>query len=209
MAVSNFIKQNFVLVLGIALPVLLVLVFMLTTAEPAKNGPKPQYGMLFSNYTYDYSAAESAIPYSTDYVVKEGKLYARLTAQKDNYNTEQRVLYIYDPARESVEKIEPPRPADLGTDKQREILVPDFANATIDKASRSPDGYTLEVKDYRSRGVMDEIFGSRPGHYEMLVRHQDGGSYKVPPYAGVPYNSNVTFIGWIRLTPAAEAQTAP
>ncbi len=195
MAVSNFIKQNFVLLLGIALPALLVVGFMITASMPQKMGPRPQYPVLFTVYSY----ANDSAPYNVEYIVKADKLYARLTARKNEYGASKRDLYLFDAQKDSVTKIDTALPDDIGDDKQRDVPVADFAQNIIDKSSKSPDGYTLENGSYRSRGIVGELFGGRSGYYESSLRHDDGWRYKIPAHAGNNYNySNLEFIGWVK-----------
>ncbi len=194
MAVSNFIKQNFVLVLGIALPALLVVGFMITASMPQKMGPKPQFPVLFTAYEY----SGNNVPYNIEYIVKADKLYARLTARTNEYGGSKRDLYVFDAQKDSVTKINPVLPDDIGDDKQRDVPVADFAQNVIDKASKSPDGYTLENGSYRSRGIVGELFGGRSGYYESSLRHDSGWRYKIPQHAGNYNYGNLEFIGWVK-----------
>lgn len=194
MAVSNFIKQNFALVLGIALPALLVMGFMITASMPQKLGPKPQFPVLFSAYKY----TNNNTPYNVEYIVKADKIYARLTARTNDYGGSKRDLYMFDAQKDSVTKIEPVLPDDIGTDKQRDVPIADFAQNIIDKASKSPDGYTLENGSYRSRGIVGDLFGGRSGYYESSLRHDNGWRYKIPQQADSYNYGNLEFIGWVK-----------
>lgn len=193
MAVSNFIKKNLVLVAGIALPVLLVVGFMITAAVPPKLGPKPLYPVLFSVYGYAHDNA----PYNIEYIVKADKIYARLTARNNDYGGSKRDLYVFDAQKDSLTKIDPTLPDDIGEDKQRDVPVADFADNTIDKSSKSPDGYTLENGSYRSRGIVGDLFGGRGGYYDSRLRHDNGWSYKITDNTG-NYYGNLEFIGWVK-----------
>jgi len=193
MSVSNFIKQNFALVLGIALPVLLVAGFMLMAAVPKTLGPPPEYPLIFSVQKYQHNTG----PYNVDYVVKKGKLYARLSARQDNYGHYQHELFRFDGKTQSLKKIDPELPDSLEGEKQREVPLKEFENLYISKDSRSPDGYTLENGGYRSRGIAGEIFGGGSGRYDSRLRHEKGHAYKIPEYAGTSFYGNLEFIGWV------------
>lgn len=193
MSVSNFIKQNFALSLGIALPVLLVGGFMLLAAVPKKLGPPPAYAVLFSVQKYE----QTSQPYNVDYIVKGGKLYARLTERKNDYGNYKQELFRFDGKTEQLEKIEPELPDTIGDDKSREVLLTEFEKNAISTASKSPDGYTLENGGYRSRGIAGEIFGGGRGRYDSRLRHEKGYAYKIPEYAGTPFYNNLEFIGWV------------
>jgi hypothetical protein len=193
MAVSNFIKQNFALVLGIALPVLLVAGFMLMAILPQAQGKPPEYEVLFSATKYQNNAGG----YNVDYVVKGGNVYARLTERKDNYGNYQRELFRFDGNTGSIQKIEPVLPDDLGEEKKLDVELEEFKNVTIDTASKSPDGFSLENGGYRSRGITGAVFGGSGGRYETRLRHEKGYTVKIPEYAGSHYYGNIDFIGWV------------
>jgi len=193
MSVSNFIKQNFALVLGIALPVLLVAGFMLTAALPQRQGPPPQYDLLFSITKYQNNASG----YNVEYVVKSGKVYARLTERKDNYNHYERELFRFNGKTGSIQKIAPTLPDDIGEEKKLDVEIEEFKNITLDTASKSPDGYSLESSGYRSRGITGMVFGGGSGRYETRLRHEKGYAVKLPEYGGSYYYGNIDFIGWV------------
>lgn len=193
MAVSNFIKQNFALVLGIALPVLLVAGFMMMAAAPQSKGPAPQYALLFTVQ----EGHGGNIDYNVDYVVKEDRLYARLTARRENdYSRSYNELYRFDGKSGSVKKITPDLPESIGDEKQRDIEVAAFSGTRLSADSKSPDGFTLENGRYRSRGITGVFFGGSHG-YQNVLRHEKGYAYKVPEYAGTYSYSHLKFIGWI------------
>lgn len=193
MAVSNFIKQNFALVLGIALPVLLVGGFMLMAALPQRQGPPPEYAMLFSITKYENDASG----YNIDFIVKNGKAHARLTERTNNYGHNKRELFRFDGKTGSIQKIDVTLPDDLGEEKKIDLPLEEFKDVTINTDSKSPDGYSLENSGYRSRGVTGMFFGGGSGRYESRLRHDKGYAVKIPDYSGNYYYNNIEFIGWI------------
>ncbi|MFN7113532.1 MAG: hypothetical protein ACK4PK_04155 [Alphaproteobacteria bacterium] len=192
MAVSDFIKQNFVLVLGVALPVLLVGAFMLMAALPLRQGPAPEYALLFSVTKYENDASG----YNIEYIVKNGKAYARLSERTNNYGHNKRELFRFDGKTGSIQKIDVSLPDDLGEEKKIDLALEEFKDVTIDSASKSPDGFSLEYSGYRSRGVTGMFFGGG-GRYESRLRHENGYAVKIPEYGGNYYYQNIDFIGWI------------
>lgn len=192
MSVSNYIKQNFALFLGIALPVLLVVAFMVIAHVPKTLGPAPEHAVLFTLHSGKQGSA-----YNVDYVVKKGKLYARLTEPKNDYGHYRQELYVFNAKTSSLKKIEPELPADIKPDQQRDVLVDEFAEAKINNDSRSPDGFTLENGSYRSRGIMGDIFGGGSYRYESGLRHDSGYTYTIKAGAGYNTYDNITFIGWV------------
>jgi hypothetical protein len=52
----DFLKQHFSLVVGVALPLLLVLFFWIATVVPNLLVEPPQHDLIFTTNYYDYSA---------------------------------------------------------------------------------------------------------------------------------------------------------
>ena len=50
---KKFIRENLVLVMGVSLPVLLVILFFLTSVLPKSLAEPPQHDLLFSVPRYD------------------------------------------------------------------------------------------------------------------------------------------------------------
>jgi hypothetical protein len=83
---KSFFKENFVLVVGLALPVLLILGFMLASSLPQVLSDPPKYDLVFS--TTDYPSNTNNIPVSVRLIVKDGVLtaqYVRTAVPPGNY----------------------------------------------------------------------------------------------------------------------------
>jgi hypothetical protein len=83
---KSFFKENFVLMVGLALPVLLIVGFMLASNLPQVLSDPPRYDLVFS--PTDYPPNATNIPVSVRLVVKDGVLkaqYARTGVAPGNY----------------------------------------------------------------------------------------------------------------------------
>lgn len=190
MGVNNLLRNNFALIIGLCLPVLLVLSFLFASHWQQTNAAPPQYELVFSVMRYDYQS-----PVHVDFDVKNQTLYARLTPKKEHEGGNVSDLFVYDARKGSVRKVGylPPPPSDQSIDFQREIPVEALRGSIIDTNSKAPDGYAFESGRYRSRGLLGEIFGGR--HSANRVTKAGGGSFVIPDY-GDGYGG-IRFIGWI------------
>jgi hypothetical protein len=193
--VKKFFRENLVLVMGISLPVLLVILFFLTSVLPKSLGTPPQYELLFSVVRYDYQTA--ATP-NFDFIVRDEKLVVR-TGKNDSANPARytRKLLAYDARTESVRDI----PFDLAPieklGEQAEMVLPETQNMIIDTSSRAPDGYSFEGPSYGGGGLMSELFfgGYRNAGYRVV---KDKAAYKIPnAFGDTYYAGNIQFIGWV------------
>jgi hypothetical protein len=194
-SVKKFFRENLVLVMGISLPVLLVILFFLTSVLPKLLATPPQYELLFSVIRYDYQTA--ATP-NFDFIVRDGQLMVR-TGKNDSTNTQRytRKLLAYDASTESVREIyfDPAPIEKLG--EQAEMVLPETRDMTIDTSSRAPDGYSFEGASYSGGGLMSELFfgGYRNAGYRVV---KDKAAYKIPDAFGDTYYAgNLQFIGWL------------
>src|SRR4051812_3610471 len=107
MSSRNFIKENFVLLVGLTLPVLLVALFFLASVVPKSLTPPPQYEMLFTTIRYDYQDRRD---YNVDFMVKDGVLKAHVTKITNStpqypVNGPKKTLMAYDGKTQTVREI--------------------------------------------------------------------------------------------------------
>jgi len=211
MSSSNFIKNNFALVLGITLPVLLMVGFMVAANMPGLVGDPPKYDFVFA-ISDNYDGGNHNIPVTVKLTVgKDGTLraqYTRTPVQPNTYTYNLwKKLYVYEAATRKVRELPFPYPADMdkitGT---KEEVVDATKDLKLDTTQESPDGYSLSYDGYSSGGLVNEMFvGSR---YSSEPRLRKGNS-SVPLTANDTrpfYYSNVEFIGWATGKTTAEKQ---
>ena len=77
-----------------------------------------------------------------------------------------------------------------------EVILEETIVMTIDNASASPDGYSLEGPNYGSSGLLGGLFGG--GYNSSGYRLKKGSvGYKVPNTENDYYSNQVQFLGWI------------
>jgi hypothetical protein len=186
MALKNFIKENFVLVAGLALPVLLVVLFLLFSIVPRSMAAPPQYEVLFAD-RYHGPQNRNA-PYDAHFFVKEGILMARVWKTQDTYSRTRLMAFDGKTLREI--------PYDIGNVPDRaEIALDGFKGMKLDDSAIAPDGYVFESGRHGSHGLVTEFFGA--GYHDAAPRLTKGAvSYSVPGNENY-YYGNIQFIGWI------------
>lgn len=200
MALKNFIKENFVLVIGLTLPVLLVVLFFVASVIPKSMMPPPQYDIVFSTVEYTSQAPPA---YHVDFLVRDGGLKARVAKNEKNQhgyiNNNATRLFVFNAKTQTVTPLHYDMskiPAD--TPNGSEIVFEEFKDMKLDDKQTAPDGYSFEGNGYWSGGITREVFG---GSYRNGARVKKGAvAYKIPEYnTGGHYYSwyDIRFIGWI------------
>lgn len=196
MSARNFIRKNLVLLMGISLPVLLVILFFLTSVLPKSLTDPPQYELLFSVIRYDYQAATAP---NFEFIVRDGVLKARAGKNDGSPNVARynRRLLAYDGKTESIREIPYNLARISSLAENEEIALPETSKMTIEPSTRSPDGYSFEGPAYGGGGLMGEIFfgGYRNQGYRIVKGRT---AYKIPSTFGETYYAgNLQFIGWV------------
>ena len=154
----RFLKDNFVLVVGLTLPVLLIVGFMVASNLPQGLSDPPKYDLVFS--TTDYPPNANNIPVSVQLVVKDGSLKAQYvrTALGQNsypYNTWKK-LYIYDAKSQKVRQLTFGFPADIdGIAGTKLETVDATKDMRLDTTLQSPDGYELSYDGCSHSGLFN------------------------------------------------------
>jgi hypothetical protein len=199
---TKFLKDNFVLVVGLTLPILLMVGFIVFSTLPRSLSDPPQHDLIFA--TPDYSGSSNNLPVGVMLIVKDGVLkaqYTRLTqAPGGGYygGGGWKKLYRYQAGPQTVRELTFGIPQDVASIEQmREDTVDATRDLTLDTTLRARDGYELENDVNRGRGLLTDIFWSsssseprlRKGASSVRLRTGDG---RTSFYAG-----NVEFIGWV------------
>jgi hypothetical protein len=195
MAIKNFIKENFVLCVGISLPILLVVMFLLSNTLPRFFAAPPQYKLVLADYQVHYNGPRAG--YSVAFQVdKDGKLQMRLTPVTDGYSSHTPHLLIYDGQRDSFRKVDISLP-DAGAYTGAVTLpVKEVENYKLDTNNKAPDGYAFLQGRGGSRGVIG-IFGGGYSHHRLYLK-KGAASFKLPEFDGFyGYYGTDAFIGWV------------
>jgi len=198
---TKFLKDNFVLVVGLTLPILLMIGFIVFSTLPRSLANPPQHDLIFASP--DYSGGNANPPVSVMLLVRDGVLKAQYTRvlpapNGGYYNSGWKKLYRYQAGPQTVRELPFGIPQDIASIEQmREDTVDATKDLKLDTTLRAPDGYELEYDVNRGRGLLTDIFWSsssyeprlRKGTSSVRLRTGDG---RTSFYAG-----NVEFIGWV------------
>jgi hypothetical protein len=201
MAFKAFVRQNVVLAVGLALPILVMAAFMLASGLPRQLADPPRYNLVFS--TFDYSPGSQAFPVSPKFIVRDGALHAQFTRmprQPGYVNSGWKKLYLYDAATQKVRELPFGLPPDVESiDVMREDPVDSARDLVLDTTLQSPDGYELTFGTRTSGGFFNEFLWRSRDTYGARLARKDGSSVRLATADGQGAFSmgSVEFVGWV------------
>lgn len=181
---KEFLKENLVMIAGIALPLIVALIFFASIQIGKINIDPPQYKVLFLSGNY----------YNNPYTVriKNSQAFFKYTEPKNNNHDYNRpALYVYDPSKNASIEIDLPK---LNDDlAQDEKIITFLKDEKITSNSTSPDGYRFEQNYHRNGNLITEIFGGGYRSRSSYVLKKKQNIVKVP---NAP-RYHTKFVGWI------------
>lgn len=181
---KSFFKENFVLISGLALPLVLTLVFIGAThlKTPLKDPPKTPviYAINYYEAIYDI------------HVTKDGKLelvYTPPDTSRGEYCCPNPpTLYVYTPSTQKEDKIPLP---EFEKDKKFKGIIPHPNKLSAE--TTSPDGWRFEYDyNYNEGNLITIMFGGGSRYGAQNVLKKD--TFRVP-VSPRKYESG-RFIGW-------------
>jgi hypothetical protein len=196
---TKFLKDNFVLVIGLTLPILLMIGFIVFSTLPRSLSNPPQHDLIFA--MPDYSGASNNPPFNVKLIVKDGVLKAQITRVPPApgggyYGGSWKKLYRYQAGPQTVRALTFGIPQDVASiDQMREDTVDATKDLTLDTTLRAPDGYELDYGSSGGRGLLTDIFWSSSS-YEPRLR-KGRSSVRLRTGDGRTGFGSVEFIGWV------------
>ena len=190
---KSFIRDNLLIVVSIALPLVVIILFALASTIPSLFATPPEYDLLLS--LHDRATSNSSqIRYN--FVIRDGQLKASVyEIEKTAYQGNPR-LFLYQHSSGALKEISFQIPADIGdlTDST-EVAVPEFIGRELSATLLSPDGY--EFRGRRSGGgLMTELFGGRRNRSDVSIA-KNGAVVRVRLPSSEYWYSNVKFVAWV------------
>ena len=198
---TKFLKDNFVLVVGLTLPILLMIGFIVFSTLPRSLANPPQHDLIFA--VPDYSTPNNNLPVSVMLLVKDGVLKAQYTrvAQAPNggyYGGGWKKLYRYQAGPQTVRELPFGLPQDVASIAQmREDTVDATKDVKLDTTLRAPDGYELQYDLNRGRGLLTDIFWSSSSYEPRLRKGASSVRLRTGDGRTTFYTGSVEFIGWV------------
>lgn len=198
MAAGTFIKDNLALVAGVAVPVVLVVGFLLAGILGKMLTPPPAYTAYFVVQNYDYTNTRKA---STDIKVDDdGKIIVTVTPVKKDENdyrpnASRDILVSYDPIAGTLDeqRIVTPRNMTKGS------FTPDtLKDLRLSPKAQAADGYNITYGRRGDYSLVADIFIARRADSYRISKNS--AVYRLPDRAvGANVNSrydSLRFLGW-------------
>ncbi|MCB1839190.1 MAG: hypothetical protein H6858_00780 [Rhodospirillales bacterium] len=188
---KGFLKEHFVLMIGVSLPLILSLIFFLSANLPFETISPPQYAFVFAQDFYYRNNPN----YPYQLVVNEQKALELHYSppEKDNMSWTAPMLFLCDPKSKKVEKIDLPQ-----FDAKEAVVVPFPAlkDKQFDPSLTSPDGFTFRTEYQGSGNLMTELFGGGYSGRSRIILSKDGHDFPIKTDAPYYYGQG-DLIGWV------------
>jgi len=192
---ESFLKRHGFLIAGVALPILVVVLFVLARTLPRLWVEDPRYGVV---YGVRSSYGTRARPVDCDLAVVDGRLRVRWVKLENSSYQDPPRLYRLQPASGVVEELPLPEPEDVASlEGTLDLFVAGLEGFRLDRSPRSPDGYEFDESAGGGSGLLSELLVDRSRRARSVIRK--GGRVIVLPRtdeSGYGY-APVQFLGWL------------
>ena len=196
---KEFLQRNFVAVLGVALPLLLIAVVLTVHGISRWQADAPQHAVLYVAFSEHDGQYRFKFP-----IDAQGRLMIRYQVPESwqpvsrSTQAETATLALYDVRAESLSSVVVHAPENLPeAGKSTTLDVPGaFAELYFHPGAIAPDGYRFEQSGYRSGGLFRELFGGG-GRVRDNRLIKDGVAFQLPQLDGPHHVSNQQVIGWV------------
>jgi hypothetical protein len=188
---NAFLKDNFAIVAAIVLPLILALLFALSTLVTRVTVDDPKYDLLIAD---EYYSGNSTFALN---VVNDRLIISYAPPQKDAngnymYGTKPRLWRVRVPDMK-VEQVSLQEPTDKVA---RDIQIPGITDVPVSATQPGPDGYNFTNSYSYGNSLMSEIFDMDRGQRYRVAIYKDGRTVPIRIGDGHTYY-NMHFIGWI------------
>lgn len=194
----RLLKKHGGMLIGVTLPALLVLFFVVASKYPLLLAEKPKYDFIFYTTNYSYHSNREIRLY-----VENGKLVGKALKHESNTSNYSRRgvdrIFYYDAETRNIREIPiMPDAVELReTDRWYTFNISETEGLKIDPSLRAPDGYEFGYYTRSSVGPLPGlIFGSR--YRDGLTLSKEGAHFRVS--TGKDYyiqHYNTKFLGWV------------
>ena len=192
--IKKLLREDAVIALSVALPVLVVALFSAATLLPRILVDPPVYSLLLVD---DTANASISSPVNIDLSVVNDRVRVRISKRQEDEREQFPRIYIFDHATASVRDIPIPLPDDIDQLKDgTEIVIPGLTNLKISAAFRAPDGYEFQGFANGGAGLMTGLFvGNRTRNGVTIAK--DGAIVRIRLPVANDWYSDIRFLGWI------------
>ncbi len=170
-------KQNISLIIGIAIPVLMIVLVAASIYLPGLFSPAPKVNFLYV-IGDDYYQGQQ-------YTVENGKLTKREVKYPEHYTPGVVRLFIHD----------------VATNQSREVSFAEAQQLPLDANAKSPDGFEV-VYGSRGDGIFPLFFFHSEDYNTVYLKGHNTSKkldLQAPTTGGYYYyNNRFRFLGWIK-----------
>jgi len=183
---NTLLKKNFALVMGITLPIIIVVFFLLASALPRFFVAAPTHDFLFTDQEYEYDEQDNP---EVKFTIKNERLHATVRKDKNRWHSR---LYRYEHESKTIREIEVVIHDDMRNDEV--ITIPETTQLKISLDNTSPDGYEFAVDRRRGGGLIGELFYSP--RRDNIVLSKNGNRVSIPTPNNA-YSNYAKLLGWV------------
>jgi len=189
----TFLRNNMMIVVSIALPLLVVLFFALASGLPGLVSTPPAHDLLLS---LQGRATAKTAQFRIDLVVIDGQVRAVAHAMDNPAYDNFPRLFRYDHLTGEITEISIPLPEDLAELRDgSEFPIPELAGLRVSDKLRAPDGY--EFSGSRSGGgFMTELFGGSRNRHDVRIS-KNGSIVRIRLPTSDDWYNQARFVGWV------------
>ncbi|HET9370826.1 MAG TPA: hypothetical protein VFO19_11285 [Vicinamibacterales bacterium] len=184
------LRDNALLLVALALPLLVVALFLVMTMVPRYTVAAPRYDLVLSAIgSWDYSGR-----HSMTFSVRDNRVVADFRPPSPNSAPIKQVLYVFDHTTLDLREVTVATPTDLVDGDSRTVVVEALASRPVIAQTRAPDGYEFQMRNSRSPGIVGEVFGMRRYEQQGTIRNR-GRAIPISIPGNFTYSVNA--IGWL------------
>lgn len=190
---GSFMRDNPLIVASIALPFLIVVLFLAATGIPRLLVDAPTYDIvLFTRYP----TTNRSIPVSIDIEVSDGQATAVVRDVSSSSNAPR--VFVYESTVDRVRELQIGLPATWdGIEAGDRFPIPELSQVTLSATLVAPDGYEYRGVRRRGNGLMFELFGGRSYSGDVTIA-KNGAIRRISLPDDLPYwYRDPQFLGWV------------
>ena len=190
---GSFMRENPLIVASIALPLLIVAMFVAATGIPRLLVEAPIHDLVLVTR---YPATNRSLPVSIDIAVNNGRAVAVVRDTSSSTNAPR--VFMYESSEDRVRELPMELPANWdGVEEGDEFAITGLSQATLSTTLIAPDGYEYRGIRRRGNGLMFELFGGR-GYGGDVTIGKNGAVRRISLPDDLPYwYRDPRFLGWV------------
>ena len=189
---KGFLRENAFLAAAIALPIAVVMLFLVATALPRWLVAPPQHDLLIRAHG-SYEQTRPRV--SVEFVVRNDRVEAIIRGLPADTYAQIPRLYLVEHDTRNVREVPYDVPLTLGPNDPPVTISIDLKGRKVVADSKSPDGYELRTQSSGSTGIAGDLFGMRSYRHEAALV-KSGRVEEISLPVGTSSYS-IAAIGWV------------